>query len=444
MGKKKMMKHWMRPAKLAVAVALVAGSAFGFGSTIGMNTPARSLTREAIAKLPKSEQKAWLDYLVRSERQRAADKAALAAEVKAAGVATPTEPAHGYSARSVPLERESAWYATAEARQIADNLTTYQTPAGGWGKNMDMAHEPRKTGERYAPNNISHFLSADDYDKPAEPDWNYIGTLDNDATTTQLNFLAKVIGAAGSADTAKWRASYAKGIEYLLAAQYPNGGWPQVWPLEGGYHDAITYNDDAVTQAMELMHNTAEATGDFSFAPKPLRVRAAASFERAMKCTLASQIKEGGKLTGWAQQEDMLTLEPVSARNYEMPAISSGESASVLLMLMECLPHPTAAEQAAIRSMAAWFQKTAVYGQSYQRTPNGRALVAAPGAGPIWSRYYQIGTDRAIFGDRDKTIHDSVGDLSLERRNGYSWFGAEPKRALERYAEWQKQFPEQK
>jgi PelA/Pel-15E family pectate lyase len=434
----------MRPVRLAVAVALLAGSAFAAAATIGMNTPARSLSREAIAKLPKSEQKAWLDYLARSERQRAADKAAFAAEVKAAGVPTPPEPAHGFSARSLPLEREAAWYASDAARRIADNVVTYQTPAGGWGKNMDMASEPRKPGERYAPNNISRFLSPDDYDKPAEPDWNYIGTIDNDATITQMNFLAKVIGAAGSADTAKWRASFERGIEYLLAAQYPNGGWPQVWPLEGGYHDAITYNDDAVTQVVELMHNVSEAQGDFSFAPPALRKRAKVSFDKGIRCTLDSQIKVNGKLTGWAQQEDMLTLEPVSARNYEMPAISSGEGASVMLMLMECLPNPTAEEQKAIRAAADWFQKTAIYGQSYVRTPDGRGLVATPGAGPIWARYYQIGTDRAIFGDRDKTIHDNVSDLSRERRNGYSWFGAEPKRALERYSEWQKKYPEPK
>jgi len=40
---------------------------------------------------------------------------------------------------------------------------------------------------------------------------------------------------------------------YLLAAQFPNGGWPQVWPLEGGYHDAITYNDNAVIESPETL-----------------------------------------------------------------------------------------------------------------------------------------------------------------------------------------------
>jgi PelA/Pel-15E family pectate lyase len=140
----------------------------------------------------------------------------------------------------------------------------------------------------------------------------------------------------------------------------------------------------------------------------------------------------------------MLTLEPVSARNYEMPATSSGESVGVMLMLMDDLPHPTAEEQQAIRAAAAWFEKVAIRGESYERTPQGRGLVAKQGAGPIWARYYQMGTDKPIFGDRDKSIHDSVDELSTERRNGYGWYGTEPSRVLEQFAQWTKQHPETK
>jgi PelA/Pel-15E family pectate lyase len=68
----------------------------------------------------------------------------------------------------------------------------------------------------------------------------------------------------------------------------------------------------------------------------------------------------------------------------------------------------------------------------------GRKLVSAPGAGPMWSRYYQIGTDRPIFGDRDKTIHDDVNELSRERRNGYGWYRNAPVQVLAEYQEWLK------
>src|ERR1019366_2591832 len=35
----------------------------------------------------------------------------------------------------------------------------------------------------------------------------------------------------------------------------------------------------------------------------------------------ATQIVSGGKLTVWPQQDDALTLKPVSGRNYEMPSL---------------------------------------------------------------------------------------------------------------------------
>jgi PelA/Pel-15E family pectate lyase len=67
--------------------------------------------------------------------------------------------------------------------------------------------------------------------------------------------------------------------------------------------------------------------------------------------------------------------------------------------------------------------------------------VAADGAEPIWARFSEIGPDRAIFGDRDKSIHDDVNEISAERRNGYSWYNAGPQEALDRYAEWSAAHP---
>jgi hypothetical protein len=68
-----------------------------------------------------------------------------------------------------------------------------------------------------------------------------------------------VAGQAPGAEGEAWRASFLRGVRYLLAAQFPNGGWPQVWPLEGGYHDAITYNDNAVTEAADLLTDVSKA-----------------------------------------------------------------------------------------------------------------------------------------------------------------------------------------
>lgn len=421
---------------------ILMGGLAAFGSTVGTNPPTQSLTRGRIAQLSLDQQHAWLLYLDRSQKQRQADKKFLHAEMVRAGIHVPIEPPHDYSARSMPLDRVEAWYGGEEARHIADVIVSFQTPAGGWGKNLAMNKEPRHPGEAFAPDNLSHFLGSGDFDTPAEPNWNYVGTIDNDATTTEIRLLAKVIAAAGNADTSSYRAAFARGADYLFKAQYPNGGWPQVWPLEGGYHDAVTYNDDAMVEVMEILHDLADGKDEFSFASQRLRKRAAESFERGLQCILASQIVSDGKRTVWPQQDDPLTLKPVSARNFEPPAQCTSESATLLLLLMEDLPHPSREEQRSVRSAAAWFEKAEIYGQSWQRTAEGRKLVPSPGAGPIWARYVQIGSDRPIFGDRDKSIHDDVNELSAERRNGYRWYSGDPLRMLARFKTWEEEHPE--
>jgi PelA/Pel-15E family pectate lyase len=114
----------------------------------------------------------------------------------------------------------------------------------------------------------------------------------------------------------------------------------------------------------------------------------------------------------------------------------------LLLLLMNDLPHPNAAQQRSIRAAAAWLWKTAIYGQSWERAVEGRGLVASPNAPPIWARYYQIGTDMPVFADRDKSIHDNVNDLSAERRNGYAWYSSDAQRALDRFDKWSLEHPE--
>jgi PelA/Pel-15E family pectate lyase len=408
-------------------------------AVIGTNPPSQPLTEERIEKLPRAQQTAWKQYLERSHRQMQTDKDSLQAELKKAGIAVPPAPTHGGNARSIPLERDAAWYATPEAVHIADVVLSFQTPAGGWSKNLDMSKTPRQPGQSYAsgPDQTASLATPGDFGRVSDSNWGYIGTIDNDATITQLHFLAKVVAALGP-DTAKaapYRASFLHGLDYLFAAQYPNGGWPQVWPLAGGYHDGITYNDDAMIQVMELLQAAAAGQDEFAFVPASTRKKAEESVARGIQCILATQIVANGRLTAWCQQYDPLTLQPASARNYEMPSNSAAESAKILLFLM-ALPHPTPAEAKAIDAAAAWLTKVAIRDSAFRPTPAGRDLVSSPGAPLIWARYYQIGTDIPLFGDRDKSIHDKVSEISTERRNGYSWYNTTPQQAVTRYAEW--------
>jgi PelA/Pel-15E family pectate lyase len=407
---------------------------------IGMNVVAPSLTVERIEKLaPSKDRAAWLAYLKRSEAQMKTDRATLAAELKPGEVAPP-QPAEGRGAfgQGMSLRHEDAYWSTAPARHIADVIVSFQTPAGGWSKNMAFSGALRLPGQPYAANNLNAFPDPNDFDKPRDPKWNYVGTLDNDATNTELHFLAKVQAQTPGKDGDAYRASFIKGIYYLLAAQYPNGGFPQVYPLEGGYHDAITFNDNAVSESAETLTDVAGGKGEYAFVSAGLRKQAGEAADRALAIILKSQIMIDGKKTIWAQQEDPLTLAPVSARNYEPGALAASESADMLDYMMS-LPNPSKDLIASIEAAVTWLKGAAVTGFAYtgNRT-DGRNLVATPGAGPLWSRYYSIPAQKPIFGDRDKMLHDDVNDLSLERRNGYSWWSNGEQKAIDHYAGWAK------
>lgn len=427
----------MRRDCAAALAALIPSSFLLSAAIIGTSTAAPPLTAERIATLPRGRQRLWKEYLDRSVRQMAADRAALAAELQRAGVKLPLVPPSGFGARSLPLDRPAEWYAGPDARRLADNAVSFQTPAGGWSKNLNFADHARRPGEHFAPNNLSRFPAPGDFDAPRDPQWSYVGTIDNDATNTEIRFLAKVASAIGGDAAAPYRASVLRGIGYLLAAQYPNGGWPQVWPLQGGYHDAITFNDDAMVETLEVLYDVAAAKSPFPFVDAAERKRAQSAVRHGIDCILACQIVSGGRRTVWGQQADMLTLEPVAARNYEPAAESSSESADVLEFLMS-LPKPDRSEVASVEAGIAWLRKTEITGMAYTRGPDGRRLVETPGAGPLWARFYQIGSDRPIFGDRDRSIHDTVDEISRERRNGYSWYNPAAKQALGRYADWRK------
>lgn len=428
--------------KLAFYFALTLGVVPSLcGAIVGTNSAALPLTAKRIAALPKNRLPAWKKYLERSERQLRADQKFFRTEMRKHDVKVSLSPPPGSSRSRLPLNQPAVWYAQAEALRIADIVVSFQTPAGGWSKNLDMTQHPRAPGEQFAAGNTSIYLAKFDNDAPPDIHWNFVGTFDNSATITQLRYLAKVVATVGPDRDASYRTAFLRGIDYILAAQFPNGGWPQIWPVQGGYHDAITFNDDAIIKVLQLLSDLASGQNEFAFVPEPTRKLAAASIQRGIECILETQIIVGGRRTVWCQQHDALTLQPTAARNYEMPSQCGSEGAEIMMFLMR-LPNPSPKTVAAVHAAAAWFEKTRLRDVAYKTVGDeGRQLVPSPGSGPLWARYYEIGSDRPIFGDRDKTIHDTVSEISKERRDGYSWFNETPKQALEQYARWSAAHP---
>ena len=86
-------------------------------------------------------------------------------------------------------------------------------------------------------------------------------TIDNDATITQIRVLARV--SFRHARRAGSRQALDAGVDYLLRAQYKNGGWPQYFPLRKDYSRHITFNDNAIVNVLTLLSEIRDRRAPF-------------------------------------------------------------------------------------------------------------------------------------------------------------------------------------
>lgn len=212
--------------------------------------PSRSLaekvTIERISELSPSEQPLWRNYLSQSEDLKTQVDSEFRSELKLDGNLAPRLAPQGDSFK-IPSDKQEAWYATQSANELADVLISYQNPSGGWTKHLSVSEGVRRSGV--------HWSSQGSIERPR-----YVGTFDNGSTTSQILFLARMQRLTDRQDC---KLAVEKGLEFILRAQYPNGGWPQIYPLEGGYHDDITFNDDAMAHVLEVLDKVARRYGDF-------------------------------------------------------------------------------------------------------------------------------------------------------------------------------------
>lgn len=312
------------------------------------------------------------------------------------------------------LKRDAAWYGTAEAQRIAENVLLYQRDSGGWPKNIDMATVLTSSAK-------TSLLK-----QKGKTD----STIDNGATYTQLRYLARVYSAQ---PVDRYKQALVNGIEYLLKAQHANGGWPQYYPLRRGYYSHITYNDGAMINVMELLRDIAKQKSSYTFVDETLRARATTAVDRGVECILKTQVIVDGQLTVWGAQHDEVTFKPAPARAFEPVALSGLESVGVVRFLMK-VEQPNQRIVAAVEAAVTWFEKTRINGFRWQETPAGggfnRMLIRDTNSGPLWARFYEIGTNRPIFIGRDGVIHYDVSEIEAERRNGYRWYTDDPEKLL--------------
>jgi PelA/Pel-15E family pectate lyase len=317
--------------------------------------------------------------------------------------------------------------------KIADNILLYQRNNGGWPKNYDMQAilTPEQVDSLLKTKNQQHT------------------TFDNSTTYTHIEYLAKVYNLT---KTEKYKEACLKGIAFTLSAQYPNGGWPQYFPLEKGkYSRRITFNDGAYLGIMQMLRRITEKETDFSWIEIELQKKVQLAYEKGLECLLKMQIVDNGKLTVWCQQHDEITLQPAWARAFEPPSICNGESSGIVLFLMS-FDKPDQKVIESVQAAVKWFQDSKIYHtriktiqaapekSQYRTSTEDRVVVEDMQAPPVWTRFYELGTEKPLFCDRSSKFLYSLAEVSRERRSGYGWYTYAPQEVLDKYPEWQKKW----
>lgn len=319
-------------------------------------------------------------------------------------------------------------YSQHETDLIADNMLLYQRFNGGWAK----AYHNRKI-------TYDHVFSAAQKKQIKSQHDLKDATIDNKATTREINYLLK---AYSETQDSAYLVSAERGLDYLLKAQYDNGGWPQYYPDSSLYRSQVTFNDNAIINVLQLLRNVARQKREFA-AVDPKYVRPCReAVKRAIDCILKTQIVVDGRKTAWNQQYNKVTLLPEKARSFELVGLAASESAAIVDFLMQ-IPQPSDAVKDAVNSAMTWFKKVAIKGYRFEhivapKESTGKdAILVKDANSVIWARFYEIGTDRPFFSGRNSEKKYDLKEIEDERRAGYAWYGSWPARLIDQdYPAW--------
>lgn len=235
-------------------------------------------------------------------------------------------------------------------------------------------------------------------------------TLDDNVTQAMLRLLMRVDGELGFKDAAIHEA-VVFALDKLMAAQYPNGAWPQrftappvaakfpvrqasypeswsrTWTKKA-YEGHYTFNDNSIVDMIDMFLEAAQIYND-------ARYRAAA--ERGGGFILLAQMPE--PQPGWAQQYDA-EMHPAWARQFEPPSVTGGETQGIIRVLL------------------------VLYGETGERKyldAAGRALAwlersVIPGKGKL-ARFYELKTNRPLYITKGTQI--AAKGLGSARIDGY-------------------------
>src|SRR5574344_1230830 len=203
------------------------------------------------------------------------------------------------------------------AKKIANALIWGQLPCGGWNYVFDFA------GEESLKN---WYATVGKNAWRLEEFQHYYGnaTFDDEGTMQAAKFLLRIYLEKG--DPA-YKAPLDKVIHFVLQSQYPNGGWPQRYPLmydhpfqgKADYTSFMTLNDDVIPENIDFLVQCYQTLG-----MQDLK----GPIYRAMNLSL--MLQQGEPYAGWADQYTVADLQPAHARSYEPRSVNTGTTATMI------------------------------------------------------------------------------------------------------------------
>ena len=282
------------------------------------------------------------------------------------------------------------------AEQSADAIVTGQHPSGGWHYFID-----------FDPSGVEEW-----YEDVASKCWGweefyyYCGncTFDDEVTVGAARFLLDLYLET---DNEEFRAPLLKAIDFVLAAQRPNGGWPQRYPpctdgtkANPDYTQYYTYNDAVIPTNIDFLLEASERLGKEEYRKAAIR---------GMDFVKASQLPP--PQAGWAQQYDE-DMQPAAARSCEPKAIS-------LIDTLQC-----------IQNLQKYYKITGdrKYLEGIPKAIDWIAKSALPsdhmdGGKYTHAIFYEPGTNRPLYAHREGTT----------KKTGRYWVDSNPTDILRGY-----------
>ena len=287
------------------------------------------------------------------------------------------------------------------AKKTANALIWGQHPAGGWHYLIDFD----MTGVRkWYDDVLSKCWGWEEY-------YFYYGncTFDDGVSTGATRYLMELYMA--TMDPA-YRVPLIKALDFILESQYPNGGWPQRYPLKYDFpHDGHadytayhTYNDNVIQANIHLLLDAWEQLGNEEYKYAAYR---------GMDFIVISQLAP--PQAGWGQQYDM-NMKSVAARSYEPASVMPSQTRRCIMDLINFFR--ITGDKRYLNGIPAaieWLENS--------KLPKDH-ITDESRRGVTHATFYELGTNRPLYAHREGTsIEEGRYWVDYEPRNFPGHYG---------------------